>query len=209
VSELTVDFEWSPGFAVSQKQKSIMALHQAASDVGISPVLEISTKSPDSLGMRLSAFNLAVEVGDRPIPLEAAFQGSKVFAGGGPYTDLYELEGTAIKRDDRLQSSGQLIAFDWEGDRWPLEPKTAFYDWLYINALDAYDVGDELRHYAGFTDIEFNPTRSINCQARSCALYVALSVRGLLERALAGTPDDFRRLVASDPTDEGRQNPLF
>ena len=39
-----------------------------------------------------------------------------------------------------------------------------------------------------FTDIEFNPEKSLNCQARSCALYVALLKNGGL------------RDTASDPT---------
>jgi hypothetical protein len=30
-----------------------------------------------------------------------------------------------------------------------------------------------LNKYVGFTDIEFNPSKSINCQARSCALFVS------------------------------------
>ena len=204
-----VEFAWSPGFAVSQKQKSIRALHNASAEIGISPILEVSTKSPDPLGVRLSAFNLAVDASDRSIPLEAALQGSKVFQNGGPFTDLFELKGSAVKRDVRLHSSGQLVAFDWNGDWWPLEPKTAFYDWLYINALNALGVGDELRHYAGFTDIEFNPAKSINCQARSCALYVSLGSRGVLQPVLASTPGTFRRLLTRHPPEKGSQNPLF
>lgn len=192
-----VDFEWSPGFAVSQKQKSIRALHEAAAGKGILPILEVSTKSPDSLGVRLSAFNLKVQHDARLIPLEAAFQGSKVFERGGPYTDLYDLEGTSVKRDSRLNDSGALIAFDWN-DRWPLEPKTAFYDWLYLHAVHELRVYGELAEYAGFTDIEFNPARSVNCQARSCALYVSLRDRGLLEEVIAGTPDAFRQLLVKN-----------
>ena len=62
---------------------------------------------------------------------------------------------------------------------WPLTPKTAFYDWLYVRALRELARSDgqidrSLRRYQAFTDIEFNPAKSVNCQARSCALYVAL-----------------------------------
>ena len=42
----------------------------------------------------------------------------------------------------------------------------------------------------GFTDIEFNPKRGINCQARACALYVALSSNHLLEQATR-SPETF------------------
>lgn len=39
------------------------------------------------------------------------------------------------KRDPRLQASGRLTGFRFNGSSFPLEPKTAFYDWLYINAI--------------------------------------------------------------------------
>jgi hypothetical protein len=191
-----LDFEWSPGMAVSQKQKNVSALHQAATAVGIEPVLEVSTKSTTALGVQLSAFNLKMPLGQQRLALEALFQGSKVFQRGGPFTDLYELDAFAIKRDDRLRESGALIAFDWRGQLWPLEPRTAFYDWLYLNALASGDVGAALSEFAGFTDIEFNPAKSINCQARSCALYVALRARGRLEKVLTAAPEDFRAMLS-------------
>ena len=39
--------------------------------------------------------------------------------------------------------------------------------------------------YDAFTDIEFNPERSLNCQARSAALYRSLVHAGKLEEALS------------------------
>lgn len=208
VEDVLVEFEWSPGFAVSQKQKSIRGLHRAAAQLGLTPVLEVSTKSSDPLGVRLSAFNLEIAAGSGEITsVEGAFQGSKVFESGGPYRDLYGAEGRAIKRDDRLRNSGPLRSFDWNGVAWPLEPTTAFYDWLYLRALDHAKVGDRLLGFAGFTDIEFNPAKSLNCQARSCALYVSLQERGLLPEALAATPDQFRRILSTNG--DGTQRPLF
>jgi hypothetical protein len=44
---------------------------------------------------------------------------------------------------------------------------------------------DEAGLYDAFTDIEFNPERSINCQAYSLALYKALQERNILSEALA------------------------
>jgi hypothetical protein len=109
------------------------------------------------------------------MPVECAFQGGKVFAHGGPYRDLYHAEALLAKRDPRLRESGALIAFDLMGDIWPLNPTTAFYDWLYLQALvQNPDLAIQLPDCVGFTDIEFNPKRSLNTQARSCALYVAL-----------------------------------
>src|SRR5260221_9853092 len=129
VKEVSCRIVWNPGFAPVQKKKNIKALHEAAAVAGYSPLLEVSTKSEEKLGQHLSAFHLKVHsglLGD--IPLECAFQGSKVFEGGGPYTDLYSAEARAAKRDPRLHSSGQLIAFKFENVCFPLEPKTVFYD---------------------------------------------------------------------------------
>ncbi len=61
-------------------------------------------------------------------------------------------------------------------------PKTAFYDWLFIRCLYPHrEYLHRLHIYAAFSDIEFNPDRSINCQARSTALFVALQKKDLLD----------------------------
>jgi hypothetical protein len=179
---------WHSGFAPVQKQKNIRALHAAAAAAGYTPVLEISTKAEDKLGQHLSAFRLKVETNRAgKIPLECAFQGSKIFELGGPYTDLYfAADPREAKRDLRLQKSGRIIGFDFDGFRFPTEPKTAFYDWLYITAIFEHRdwLKPRLSQYVGFTDIEFNPAKSINCQARSCALFAALLSSSLLEGAV-------------------------
>ena len=196
VREVPFEFQWFPGFAVSQKQKSIAALHAAAADRGLTPLLEISTKSPEKVGTRLSAFNLKVKVRDDiEVYLENVFQSSKVFERGGPYRDLLEVEPRDAKRDPRLRDSGKLVAFDFKEKRWPLEPKTLFYDWLYIGAIYPHrEWLERLRKYRGYTDIEFNPERSINCQARSCALFTALMMAGKLDDAMS-SPDEFESIV--------------
>jgi len=95
------------------------------------------------------------------------------------------------KRDRRLQESGKLIGFEFEGFSFPLTPKTAFYDWLYVSAIFPHrEWLARLNRYAGFTDIEFNPKHSINCQARSCALFRTLMARNLLQNATA-SPSGF------------------
>jgi hypothetical protein len=131
--------------------------------------------------------------------VEVAFQGSKVFEGGGPCIDLYERSSREAKRDGRLRESGELVRFQLGEERWPLEPKTAFYDWLYLQALRQQpDLASQLLRFAGFSDIEFNPKRSINCQARSAALYVALKKRGLLDEALSSKAAFLRLVSGSD-----------
>jgi hypothetical protein len=177
VLEFYVDFDWHAGFAKSQKQKSIRALHEmAARDFGVKNPLEVSSKSEDPLGVALSSFNLTFTTKrGRKLTVEAAFQGSKVFQHGGPYVDLFKKAPREAKRDERLRSSGALTKFSFFGNDWALEPKTAFYDWLYINALlKNRELVDQVTDRDAFTDIEFNPERSINCQARSAALFCAL-----------------------------------
>jgi len=58
--EKNIDFKWYPGMALVQKQKTISAMHSVAKEQGITPILEISSKSPDELGVKLSAFNLII-----------------------------------------------------------------------------------------------------------------------------------------------------
>ena len=186
VEEISVSFTWHKGMAPSQKKKNVLALHEAASLRNLKPLLEVSTKSEDRLGQRLSAFNLKVELNaNKSIPLECAYQGSKVFEQGGPFTDLYSVDSREAKRDPRLQTSGNLVAFIFQGIEFPLFPKTAFYDWLYIRAIFPHrEYLARLHAYAGFTDIEFNPEKSLNCQARSCATFVALDINGMLAESI-------------------------
>ena len=199
VDRINVEFQWHPGFALSQKQKNIAALHEAARERRLHPILEVSTKSPDDLGSQFSAFNLRVDHPDAPsITVEAGFQGSKVFEHGGPFIDLYSAPGGQAKRDSRLRDSGRLIGFMFAGSSWDLEPPTAFYDWLYLKALSTHKDAPRLLEYNGFTDIEFNPDRSINCQAKSCALYVALSRRGLLSDATSNQAAFVELLTAGE-----------
>jgi len=180
-----LDFVWHPGFAISQKQKSIISMHQAAKKEGISPILEVSSKSENPKGAAYSAFRLKIEHSQLGyIPVECAFQGSKVFSNGGPFTDLLRVSPREAKQDSRIKTSGLLEGFEFEGDFWELIPQTAFYDFLYLNSLkEKRDLIDEILMYKGFSDIEFNPKGSINCQARSCALAVSLVNRGDYERA--------------------------
>lgn len=217
VKEIYFPLQWNPGFSPIQKKKNICALHEAAAAAGYAPLLEISTKSDDKIGQHLSAFHLKVQsktFGE--IPLESAYQGSKVFESGGPFTDLYAVDVRAAKKDPRLRDSGRLVAFRFGDVTFALEPKTAFYDWLYINAIFPHrEWLTRLSRYRGFTDIEFNPRSSINCQARSCALFVSLTQNNLLDAAIA-SPEAFVEVIASHTyrpqvrhTDTGAQSALF
>lgn len=208
VLERYVDFQWHSGFAKSQKQKSIRDLHEMAlREYGVKNPLEVSSKSETKLGVALSSFNLRFETAKgRVLTVEAAFQGSKVFEHGGPYIDIFDLSPMDAKRDERLRNSGYLSNFTFYGRTWDLEPKTAFYDWLYINALIKNpELASSVTDFDGFTDIEFNPERSINCQARSVALYCALYHNDKIDFALS-TRENFISLYAgrvSEPHNPG------
>jgi hypothetical protein len=148
-------------------------------------LLEISSKSKSERGQHLSAFHMKVKMSNGcEIPLECAFQGSKVFDRSGPFTDLYWKAPKEAKRHPRLKESGPLTGFKFENFSWPLEPKTVFYDWLYVTFLKSWrEWAEKLYSYRGFIDVEFNPHRSINCQARSCALFLSLMRRNILDEA--------------------------
>ena len=105
---------------------------------------------------------------------------------------MYEVTPREAKKDSRLKGSGMLRAFRFDGRDYPLIPRTAFYNWLYVNALLEHpELGEGLMEYDAFTDIEFNPEKSINCQAEAAALFVALARRGLLEECR-----DFEKFLA-------------
>lgn len=188
-----VDFKYHAGFTAVQKQKSIDEIHNSIREnYGFDKILEISSKSKEELGVALSAFNLMITDKNtkETYSVECAFQSSKVFENGGAYTDLLKVTSKQAKKDERLRNSGKLIGFEFHNTKWQLSPLTAFYDWLYVNALNQnVQLHDELMKYQTFTDIEFNPKKSINCQAYSIAMFIALAKRNLLGNIR--NPNDF------------------
>lgn len=187
--EEMMEYTYFSGFSVSQKQKSINSLHEEIikKHPGVRP-LEISTKSTEPIGVKLSAFNLEFfheELSDFR-HLENIFQSSKVFKNGGPYRELLNVHPKDAKKSEKLQNSGALISFNLYGVDWPLEPKTMFYDWIYINALAMHkEYLEELAKWDVFTDIEFNHKKSINCQARSAAICLSLYKQDKLKEFLS------------------------
>lgn len=185
-AEFPVEFPWHAGFAVSQKQKSITEIHNAYHRFKPDrKLLEVSSKSTAKEGTELSAFHLLIFVPSlkKSVPVECAFQAGKVFEHGGPYRDLLESSPRTAKKDERLKNSGKIIAFEFEGERFPTIPLTFFYDWLYMTALiQNPQKADLLLDYQAFTDVEFNPGKSISCQARTDAVFVSLHHLGLLDR---------------------------
>jgi hypothetical protein len=193
--EHLVEFEWVPGLAMSQQQKSVKNLHNAAkSELHLESILEVSTRSTDVIGRKLSAFNLMLSFEGAKVSVEELYQASKVFEGGGPFTDLIGLGALNAKRDPRIKESGNLIAFQFEGTPFPLVDSPNFYDWLYVKALSENDeLRAEVVSIQAFTDIAFNQStlkpkkgKSFNSQARSISIWRTLAsgdgIKGFLEK---------------------------
>ena len=185
VKESLIEFKWHPGFAKVQAQKSIASLHEAAAEAKIAPILEISSKSNEEVGVSLSAFNLKMIKNEKSLSVECAYQGSKVFANGGPFSDLYSVSSKEAKTDERLRCSGKFVGYDFFGDSFLINPVTAFYDWLYLTALSQNpSLSNKLFDYKGFSDIAFNPKKSFNCQARAAALFISLCQHDEIDRVI-------------------------
>ena len=113
-----VEFQWFSGMAVSQARKSITSLHAAAEkQLDEAAILEISSKSAQDLGIRLSAFNLMIRTvkHERQFSVESAYQASKVFERGGPFTDILCKTSLEAKRDSRLKEHGRLVKYCFFG----------------------------------------------------------------------------------------------
>jgi hypothetical protein len=180
--EELVDFDWVPGMAISQAKKSVRNLHTVAKEqLGISRILEISTRSELELGLSLSAFNLSILHENRMTSVESLYQSSKVFQNGGPFTDLISASSMHAKQDPRLKDSGSLTGFYFKGQAWPLTTSPNFYDYLYISALLSNKMHLAIADFQAFSDIAFSQSsikykkgKSYNCQARSAAICLTL-----------------------------------
>ena len=191
VKEKLVTFRWHAGLARTQAQRSIIELHASAQAAGLGPLLEISSKGSDSVGIKLSAFNLTFKAPNgRRVTVESAYQGSKVFQNGDHFPELYFATSRDAKLDERVKGRSDIGGFDYYGTPWPTQPTTAFYDWLYLQALAQNpDLMSVLGTYSGFTDIAFNPQKSSACQARCAAMCIGLTQNGLWTQVLSGQQD--------------------
>ncbi len=175
-------------------------------------------------------------------PLENWFQSSKVFVKDGkergPYRELLnvrlakryinphpdkktieQFEGDPLFEIIQSEINGSTMScFRLSGEDYPLLPRSAFYDYLYVSALcqpQNRELAKGLMSFRVFTDIMFNPgsgkNRRFNTQARSCAIYVTLSKRGSLEAGMLSFEDFIRdvdyKLAAEEL--EGAQQKLF
>jgi hypothetical protein len=196
VTTNSVEFTWFSGFAKSQKQKSISSFHENISkEFKLNKILEISTKSENKLGIQLSAFNLRINYKNKEYFLESLFQGSKIFTDQGPNEDIYEKSSIDAKKDERIKRS-DLKEFSFFGETFSLD--FDFYSWLYFIALNQNkNLKAEILNYEAFTDIEFNPEKSLNCQAYSAALYSSMVQNKILNNNKEYKFEELKDLIPS------------
>ena len=167
--EEIVNFTYIKGMAFSQKAKNVLSFHSSIQEqFPGARILEVSTKSSNPLGVALSAFNLMLD--GRSV--ESVYHASKVFLDGTCFDFLCDYAPVDAKRFIREYGMRELKCYRFDGREVPLEPKTLFYDFIYIKALLQNPmISKHLKDYDLFTDIEFNEKKGLNCQARACAIY--------------------------------------
>ena len=172
---------------LDQKRKNIHSVHDIYNKtIDSNPVLEISSKSEDEIGVQLSAFNLCKYVPSlkKSISVECIYQAAKIFEHGGPFEYLLLLDSKTAKKDERLKNNGKVIGFRYEGKEFPAVPVWAFYNYIYMLALKENEkISKHLLSFSAFSDIEFS-IDSFNCQACAAAQYVSLYNQNKLEKAL-------------------------
>lgn len=182
--EVLISFDWFGGFALSQKRKCQISLHQNFNaSYPERKVLEISSSSLISLGARLSAMNLSKRTERGITSVESAFQSSRIYSDStrkvGPFPEYTFLPGKECKANVKKQSLGMHsynYYFDGMSFSAPEYHISLFYDFLYLNALlepENESVKNELLDggYTAFSDLA---TKALNSQARSAAIFVGL-----------------------------------
>ena len=189
--EIHVNIDWFGGFTISQKRKCQIGLHQNfLMDYSEEKVLEISSASLMSLGSGLSAMNLSKRTQKGLTTVESAFQSSRIYSDGirtvGPFPDYLFLPGRECKKLVKEKSAGMhsyMYEFDGMVFYAPAWHISQFYDFLYLDALLEQE-NEEVREnllkegYTAFTDLA---TKSLNCQARSAAIFVGVTKAGLID----------------------------
>lgn len=197
--ERKVQLEWFGGFALSQKRKCEIGLHN--NFLHMYPnyrALEVSCASTNQLGKRLSAMNLLKEVNvviDGNIhkgitSVESVFQSSRIYDDEneqiGPFPEYLMVSGKDSKKNVKEASKGLHSYRYFFEDTYFYAPDyhiSLFYDFVYMNALLEHINEDAMKQlvegeYTAFSDLA---TLSLNSQARSCAIFVGLYRAGLLD----------------------------
>lgn len=232
--EQTIEFEWCSGMSWQQRQKSSLSMLHVLEDLGYVPA-EISRRSVDlDFGVQLSAFNLklnAVSVenifqayklfndggpyldllhvdpkrarNDCRIQTHESKKPCLTHDIEYKNKQFFDDESICVYCQNRLNR--HLIGFTSGKVSWETEPKSMFYDAVYIAALlQNPSQSNRLIEYNAFTDIEFNQKIEyskekgpFNCQARSCAIFTTLKNADYTDEQIADmvhSPEQMKRL---------------
>lgn len=168
-----ISFPWIKGMSYSQKCKRRDSLAiEIAKLYDIKRWLEISTKSDKDIGIKLSALNLILNTSTGSNSVENIYQNSKVF------------------------EDGKVTSFKYNDCVFENYPTGMFYDYIYMYAiLQNKDLINQFVQYDIFSDIEFNPKKSINTQARAAAIFRTLYVNHSLN--IIKDQDEFKKYYKS------------
>ena len=146
-------------------------------------ILDTSYVSDQQDGAKLSSFNLPIQLASgETVPLECAYQGSKMIDHAGPYTDLFHADPMKVKADPRL--NGEVTGFRLEGVDYAAASPHAFYNWLFCRALHQNQaLAEQLERYDAFCDI-MKPMDAEECEARAAAVYEGLRISDKLTACL-------------------------
>lgn len=209
--EKTVEFEWFLGMSWQQKQKSSLSMLEKLEEMGYTPI-EVSRRSVDmDFGVQLSAFNLKLNKynvenifqaykkfndggpyfdllkvdpktarGDCRIQTSESKKPCQTYKVDFKNKGFYE--NSSVCEHCRNRQKRHLIGFSSGKTQWDSEPKSIFYDAVYISALlQNKHLSDRLVDHNAFSDVEFNQKipysqekGPFNCQARSCAIFSTL-----------------------------------
>lgn len=186
VAKGEIEFKWEPGMSVAQKRRSCANLHSAlSSKLGLKNPLDISSASTTPLGVKLSAFNLMWNGKS----VECWYQGSKVYSVAGHMKKLYDVDSMTAKKSMKNANLGSLIGFRLIDTDYPMNPRTVFYDYLYLQGLLQSEYKDNVLEYDVFTDIQA-VTDIDACQARTVCIYKLLIEQNNL--SVLGSFDTFK-----------------
>ena len=125
-----------------------------------------------------------ITLNGKSFPVECIYQSSKVF-GNQQFKECLDFTPKDAKnyvKEKMYNEKLILTEFNLLGVSFPLEPKSYFYDYLYILALaQNHELAHQIKEYDCFTDIEYNHKKQFASQARSCALYKYLELNNLLD----------------------------
>ena len=182
--ELEVEFTWAQGLNTICRQRSIHNLFDKAGRVyPCIRILDTSYVSDQQEGGMLSSFNLPITLASgETVPLECAYQGSKMIDHAGPYKELFHADPMKVKTEACL--NGEVTGFRFEGVDYAAASPHAFYNWLFCRALHQnQELAEQLEKYDAFCDIMNRPDAE-ECEARAVAVYEGLRISNKLSACL-------------------------